>query len=98
MAMASHVFHPLARAELVAAHARYLAAGAARAAQFEDAFDRALAAITAMPEAWPLADDTYRFYKLKRFPYLVYYRLDGDLIVIAAVGHQGQQFGFWKGR
>jgi plasmid stabilization system protein ParE len=96
--MASHVFHPLARAELQGAHTRLLASNPARAARFEQAVDRAVAAIEAMPEAWPLVDDVYRFYKLKRFPYLVIYRIDGDLAVIAAVGHQAQQPGYWKGR
>ncbi len=96
--MASHIFHPVAKAELKGAHTRYLAHSPALAARFEQEVDRAVAAIEAMPEAWPLIDDVYRFYKLKHYPYLVIYRLEGDLVVIAAVGHQAQQPGYWKGR
>jgi plasmid stabilization system protein ParE len=60
--------------------------------------DQAINTITTMPKAWAFIDDTYRFYRVKGFPYIIYYRLDGDLVIIAGVGHERQQPGFWRGR
>jgi plasmid stabilization system protein ParE len=98
MNMVSRFVHPSAMAEFLGFLTRFCAQDRAKAVRFEQAFDYAIDAITAMPEAWALVDDTYRFYRVKGFPHVVYYRVDGDLIIIAGVGHERQQPGFWRGR
>ena len=96
--MANYTIHHLAAAEYLAIHTQIRLSNPARAARFRTAYGAAVTAIVDTPEAWQLADDTYRFYRIKKFPYIVYYRLEGDEVLIAAVGHERQQFGFWKGR
>jgi len=100
MVMADHIILPVARAEYLAEYARQLASGAAAASRFELEFRQAVADIRAWPEAWPQVqdDDIYRFRRFKKLPFLVIYRLDGDLAVIVAVRHHRQQTGSWKGR
>jgi toxin ParE1/3/4 len=39
-----------------------------------------------------------RFYKVKRFPYLLYYAELDDAIWIAAVAHERRRPGYWKRR
>jgi hypothetical protein len=96
--MADYVFHPSATAEYLAIGAKFYAQSRARAARFERAVEDVIASITMWPQAWPRLDDTYRFCRVKGFPYLVVYRVDGDVAVIAELHHYGQQFGSWKGR
>ena len=39
-----------------------------------------------------------RFYRLKRFPYLIYYREFDDRIWIAAIAHERRRPGYWRNR
>ena len=39
-----------------------------------------------------------RFYRLKRFPYLIYYQEFSDHIWIAAIAHQRRRPGYWRKR
>lgn len=39
-----------------------------------------------------------RWLKLKRFPYLVVYRVVGDEVVVLAVSHGSRRPGYWKPR
>jgi toxin ParE1/3/4 len=96
--MVNRLVHPLAMAEFLGFLAKFCAQNRAKAIRFERAFDQAIEAIMAMPEAWALVDDNYRFYRVKGFPYIVYYRLDGNHVIVAGVGHERQQPGFWRGR
>jgi plasmid stabilization system protein ParE len=100
MVMADHIVLPVAQAEFLAVHAQQSVGGSAAASRFEYEFVQAVADIRAWPEAWPLVqdDDIYRFRRFKKLPYLVIYRLDGDVAVIVAVRHHRQQTGTWKGR
>ncbi|MBI3468278.1 MAG: type II toxin-antitoxin system RelE/ParE family toxin [Planctomycetes bacterium] len=45
---------------------------------FEAEFARALEAIAATPDRYPLCDDRHRFYLLKRYPFQVIYRKPTD--------------------
>ena len=98
--MADQIVLPVAQAEFLAAYAQQSAGGQTAASRFEYEFVQAVADIRAWPEAWPKVDedDIYRFRRFKKLPYLVIYRLDGDLAVIVAIRHHRQQTGSWKGR
>jgi plasmid stabilization system protein ParE len=53
---------------------RWYAKRSKRAAEgFETEFARALEAIAANPDRYPLCDDRHRFYLLKRYPFQVIY-------------------------
>jgi plasmid stabilization system protein ParE len=74
--MADLIIHPAAGAEYDAAYDWYVADSPFRAARFEAAFARAIDAVLRTPELWPPHDDRHRFYKLKKFPYVLYYRFE----------------------
>ena len=57
---------------------------------FVGAFDEFLARIQTAPEMHPIALRSVRRGKLRRFPYVVYYRVLGDRIEIIAVLHGGR--------
>jgi toxin ParE1/3/4 len=39
-----------------------------------------------------------RFYRLKRFPFVIYYRDFPDFVWIAAIAHERRRPGYWKKR
>ena len=96
--MAEVSLHAAAEAEYEAALAWYLARSHRAAAGFEAAVERALGFIGAFPEACPLCDDRHRYCGLRRYPYGLVYRIDGDRVRVVAVPHDGQLPGYWAGR
>jgi plasmid stabilization system protein ParE len=96
--MAEVSIHSDAEAEYEAALAWYLARSARAATGFEAAFERALESIAASPELYPLCDDRHRFCMLRRYPYSIIYRVDGDQMRVVAVAHSRRLPGFWSGR
>lgn len=52
------------------------------------------------PSAWQAMDETYRRYRLHRFPYGIVYRpeLEAERIIIVAVMHLHQKPGWWRTR
>ncbi len=79
---------------------RWYAERSKRAAEgFEAEFVRALEAIAANPEGYPLCDDRHRFYLLKRYPFQIIYRraTDEDLLVVA-VAHTSRRPRYWSKR
>jgi plasmid stabilization system protein ParE len=96
--MADVSIHSDAEAEYEAALAWYLARSVRAAAGFEEAFERALESIAANPYLHPLCDDRHRFCVLRRYPYSVIYRVDGDQVRVVAVAHSRRLPGYWSGR
>lgn len=96
--MADVSIHSDAEAEYEAALAWYLARSARAADGFEAAFERALESIVANPQLYPLYDDRHRFCLLRRYPYSIIYRVDGDQIRVVAVAHSRRLPGYWSGR
>ncbi|MCX7015040.1 MAG: type II toxin-antitoxin system RelE/ParE family toxin [Candidatus Sumerlaeota bacterium] len=69
------------------------------ASEFEAEFERALEAIEANPDRYPLCDERHRFYLLKRYPFQVIYRkAPGDQVLIVAVAHTSRRPGYWMER
>ena len=79
---------------------RWYAERSPRAAEgFEAEFARALDAIAASPERYPLCDDRHRFYLLKRYPFqIIYRRASADRWLIVAVAHTSRRPDYWVGR
>jgi len=93
--VAEVTFHAAAEAEYEAALAWYLARSPRAAARFEAAVERAVGFIAVFPEACPLCDDRHRWCALRRYPYGLVYRVDGDHARILAVAHNRQLPGYW---
>jgi plasmid stabilization system protein ParE len=65
---------------------------------FTDAVDDFLVRIGAMPELYGVVLRDVRRGKLRRFPYLVYYRVLSDRIEVIAVLHSGRHPRVWQSR
>jgi plasmid stabilization system protein ParE len=96
--MAEVTFHPEAEAEYEHALVWYLERSPQAAERFQVAFEEAIEAIQSHPAMFPLLDDRHRFVLVKRYPYSVIYRWDGNAARVIAVAHSKQRPGFWSDR
>jgi toxin ParE1/3/4 len=60
--------------------------------------DRALSHIRTFPYAAQSVDARHRSHKLRRFPYLLIYRVTGTELIIVAVAHAARKPGYWRRR
>lgn len=62
--------------------------------------DEALEKNAARPEASPLwrFNHPYRKRIVRRFPYVVFFEITGDVVTIVAVAHQRHRPGYWLDR
>jgi plasmid stabilization system protein ParE len=69
-------------------------------ADLVEEFRRGVDLILAHPHGWQPLDETYRRYRLHRFPYGIVYRVDARAteLVIVALMHLSEQPGKWRGR
>jgi plasmid stabilization system protein ParE len=65
---------------------------------FDAEFDRALEAIARAPERFPQCDERHRYFLMRRFPFQVIYRVQGEQIAIIAVAHTSRSPDFWSHR
>ena len=49
-------------------------------------------------DMWPADQDGIHFVVLTRFPYTVWYDLEGKAATVLAVAHQHRRPGYWKSR
>jgi plasmid stabilization system protein ParE len=87
-----------ARQELADAVAFYDAHGHDLGNSFLDEFAAAVARIEEYPEAWPTLSPNTRRCRLRRFPYGLIYRADGEVIFIVAVAHLHREPDYWRNR
>ena len=64
----------------------------------ETDFTEALRRIAAGAEQFPAADDGHRYLQLRRFPFLIIFRVIRDGITVIAVAHTSRSPDFWRGR
>src|SRR5436309_10058120 len=92
-------FHRLAAQELVSARRAYARHSIRAAERFESEVEVAVQRITSAPLLGSPYDVHHRWVRLRRFPYLVCYRiLDADHILIVAVAHARRRPGYWRRR
>ena len=96
--MAEVTIHPAAEAEYQGALEWYPERSSQAAARFEIAFDRAIEFIRSQPTMFPRCDPVHRFILLKRYPYSLIYRVDGDSVRVIAVAHTKRRPGYWSQR
>jgi plasmid stabilization system protein ParE len=92
-------FHPEARVEVQAAAAWYRERSREAARGFVDAVTDGTQSIRRHPEAWPTwrrVDVRRRV--LRRYPYSIFYVIEGEVIVIVAVAHHKRRPGYWLPR
>jgi plasmid stabilization system protein ParE len=92
------VLRPEAEADLLAAGDWYDKQRSGLADEFADAVDTMFGRIEAMPEMYAVALHDVRRGKLRRFPYVVYYRALPDQIEVLAVLHGSRDPRLWQDR
>lgn len=66
--------------------------------RFAQAVDAAFQKIKTSPHLYPLVTEDVRFVMPRKFPYVAYYRVEGDKVAVLAVVHQRQDPAVWKRR
>ena len=65
---------------------------------FEIEVVRAIDAIAEAPERWPERADGIRRYAMRRFPFIVIFRIEVDEVRVLAIQHGRRRPGYWKRR
>ena len=61
-------------------------------------FDQVVGLCKRHPDIGPFLAAPHRRLVLRRFPYSLIYRIEGDTIRIVAIAHQHRKPGYWKDR
>ena len=91
-------YHPEARIEADEAFDWYLDRSCAAAERFQRELETAQTAIQNAPEAWAEYLHGTRHYLLKRYPYVVVYRVTENRIAVIAIAHGRRKPGYWVDR
>jgi toxin ParE1/3/4 len=92
-------FHPQADREIDSAERWYRRRSPSAAQSFLQAVDEAVQRIAAAAELGSPYNQDYRWIRVKRFPYLIYYEIrDPEPIFIYAVAHTSRRPGYWRRR
>ncbi|MFQ5472256.1 MAG: type II toxin-antitoxin system RelE/ParE family toxin [Dehalococcoidia bacterium] len=92
------IFRRVARDDVRAVRRWYEERRPGLGAAFVQSLEVCIAQIERTPEIWPRVDEETRRGRLRRFPYVVYYELDGDDILVLAVWHGRRDPEGWKER
>lgn len=92
------VYLPEVRVEILHIIEWYFEQDKSLAANFDEELRRAERNIVDFPEFWHQLDGGYRRYLMKRFPYSVVYRVEGETILIASVAGHKQPQDYWRKR
>lgn len=67
--------------------------------QFLDEFEKQMLSIASMPTRWAIVEADIRRSLMKRFPYVIYFRiLDEDVLRVTVVKHQRQHPAYGRKR
>jgi plasmid stabilization system protein ParE len=91
-------FHLAALKEAEAAALWYAERSPRAARAFDAELTAAVARIAGAPLRWRRHVHGTRRVVLRRFPYLVIYRVDAARVLIVAVAHGHRRPGYWRGR
>ena len=99
--MAPHtvIFHRLAAEEARTAARWYARRNPAAAARFQLAVDEVVQRIAAAPDQGAPFRGPYRWMRVRRFSYVLYYAIiDPSLVRVYAVAHTSRRPGYWLRR
>ncbi len=91
-------FLPEAEQEMAEAAKYYEGQAAGLGIEFLSEVERAVDAIKRVPTSWPIIDGQLRRRLLRRFPFGVLYRIEGEGIIIIAIAHLRRKPNYWKTR
>lgn len=90
--------HPAAVKEARRAYRWYQRRSARAAERFRLALEAAVEQISVTPERWPKYLHGTRYRLLRRFPFIVVYRIRAQHLQIVAVAHGRRKPGYWRRR
>lgn len=91
-------FTPAARAELIDAQDWYEAEAPGLGRRFRDKIDRAVQRIATNPRQFPVVFKTLRRARAKRFPYGLFFPIEGDTLLVVACFHSSREPQQWQRR
>ena len=92
------IYHAAAEAEVVETARYYSSRAMGLGREFLDAVDAAVQDILTDPARFAPVSGDIRMYLMKRFPYGIYYRLNGPTVRILVVKHHRRRPGFGMDR
>ena len=91
-------FHPAAAEEAEAAYRWYRERSPSASSAFLAALERAVLLISEAPERPASYLHATRRVLLRRFPFMIVYRVAGDEVQVIAVAHGRRRPGYWRAR
>lgn len=91
-------YHPEASAELIEAARFYEEREAGLGLRFLDAVDASLIMLQRLPLLGRADESGRRRWFVRRFPYLVIYRLEGAFFHVLAIAHTSRKPSYWESR
>jgi toxin ParE1/3/4 len=91
-------FHRAAERELAAAMEVGEERGTGLGDDLLDEVERVVALLCEFPDLGERLDDKRRRFPLRRFPFGIIFRVDGETLRILAVAHRRQRPGYWRKR
>ena len=91
-------FHRAAERELAAAMEVGEERGTGLGDDLLDEIERVVALLCEFPDLGERLDDKRRRFPLRRFPFGIIFRVDGETLRILAVAHRRQRPGYWRKR
>jgi toxin ParE1/3/4 len=92
------IYHDEAEEELAEAARFYQARSPGLGERLLDDFAAAIAENQKSPGLWPVVEGDLRSRTLRRFPFSVYYRVEGEQIRILVFKHHRQHPDYWRHR
>jgi plasmid stabilization system protein ParE len=96
--MASLIICSAAEADYAESLCWYAERSLEAADEFDQEFHRALDQIFSDPSRFPQCDSRHRYFLMRRFPFRIIYRMDGDNVVVIAVAHTARSPDYWGKR
>ena len=87
-----------ALAELIAAGLYYNRQVPGLGDEFVDEIEGGVQRVVAAPYTWRIIEEDVRRYLVQRFPYGLYYTVEGDVVIIWAVKHLHRDPDYWQER
>ena len=91
-------FHPTAERELAAAMEVGEKRSSGLGEDLLDEVERVVALLCEFPNIGERLDEHRRRFPLRRFPFGIIFRVEGDTLRILAVAHRRQRPGYWQNR
>jgi len=91
-------FHPAAEQELAAAVNLGEQRSAGLGGELLMEAERIAELLCEAPNIGEPIDARHRRFPMRRFPFAIIYRVDGDVLRVIALSHRRQRPGYWRGR